>query len=158
MAPWMLGKRVWAWAMNESELKTKLMAAMEVAMPGVVVIRHEDKYTSGIPDISVSWNRQTIWLEVKHVTPRKPFKSRSDQIVMCCKLARQGQCWYVIYHEKTDWIKKTLIVQPDDVKTWKRDDRLEFENLGIYNGVFGSFDHRFIARFVKEEFIENHRR
>lgn len=34
-------------------------------MPGATTFRHEDKITGGIPDISVSLNRRTVWLETK---------------------------------------------------------------------------------------------
>jgi hypothetical protein len=50
---------------TEASLKRGLVAAIKDAMPGAVVFRHEDKFTGGIPDLSVTWNGRTVWIEVK---------------------------------------------------------------------------------------------
>jgi hypothetical protein len=58
---------------NEAYLKRKLVDTLRVTMPGAVVIRHEDKFTAGVPDLSVSWNGITSFVEVKY--QRKGRKS-----------------------------------------------------------------------------------
>lgn len=54
--------------MNEATRKAQLVKQIKATFPGFVVFRHEDSFTAGIPDISVS-NRdvlKTVWLEVKY--------------------------------------------------------------------------------------------
>lgn len=51
--------------MDEAYLKRKLVEAIRKEMPGAVVYRHEDTFTAGIPDISVTWRGSTSWIEVK---------------------------------------------------------------------------------------------
>lgn len=31
----------------------------------MVILRHEDHYTAGVPDVSISFNNRTLWLEIK---------------------------------------------------------------------------------------------
>lgn len=51
--------------MNESQLKAKMRTYLNKTYPAAVVYRHEDKFTAGIPDLSITQNGQTIWIEVK---------------------------------------------------------------------------------------------
>lgn len=52
--------------MNEAYLKKRFKEALRTVMPGCVVIRHEDKFSAGIPDLSVAWNGTVSWIEVKY--------------------------------------------------------------------------------------------
>jgi len=58
---------------NEATLKgalcRKLRADPDLA--GCEVIRHEEQYASGVPDISVTHQRRTVWAEVKLNRPRR---------------------------------------------------------------------------------------
>lgn len=49
---------------SERILKAALCRRLRT-LPGVVVFRHEDRFTGGIPDISVSRDWKTVWIEVK---------------------------------------------------------------------------------------------
>jgi hypothetical protein len=51
--------------MDEKAFVRKLAIALEEAMPGAVVWKHCDSSTAGIPDLSVTWARRTLWLEGK---------------------------------------------------------------------------------------------
>lgn len=51
--------------MDEAYLKRRLVETIRKEMPGAVVYRHEDTFTAGIPDISVTWRGSTTWIEVK---------------------------------------------------------------------------------------------
>jgi len=60
--------------MDEAYLKGRLCKALHKRMPGAVVIRHEDKFNKGIPDISSTWFRTTTWAEVKLDRPGRRSK------------------------------------------------------------------------------------
>jgi hypothetical protein len=46
-----------------------LERALQVAMPGCAVLKHNDASTAGIPDLSVTWRGKTAWIEVKFDRP-----------------------------------------------------------------------------------------
>jgi hypothetical protein len=51
--------------LTEAYLKAQLVLSCRKMMPGCVVFRHEDKFRSGVPDLSVTWWCRTAWAEVK---------------------------------------------------------------------------------------------
>ena len=114
-----MGNKCWkelgGMQMNEAELKGKLVKRLRKDLAGSVVFRHEDQFTAGIPDISVTWNGLTCWIEVKHVTPKKPFKATGLQIQTAKKLAKQGNCYIVVYHESKTGLLSTFIINPEKI-------------------------------------------
>lgn len=64
------------------------------------VLRHEDHYTSGIPDISVTGNKITSWWECKlrHGSEQLPTKGIQQFLVE--QLAEHGYAAYIVYHEQ----------------------------------------------------------
>lgn len=99
--------------MTEASVARSLIKALKVEMPGSVVIKHADQFTSGIPDLSVTWSGRTVWLELK-VTP---VKSKGIQHLTACRLAAAGLCRYVVYDERKH---KTFLVEPrwlDDMES-----------------------------------------
>jgi len=126
--------------MNESILKSQLVKLARDTMPGFVIIRHEDRITSGIPDISISGNKKTTWLEVKYGTPK--FASKGIQELMCNRLAIAAfACYYVIYLERSGE-KWTHIVHPRDVGN-------EEHWLHFTSG----FNHQFVIDSIKKEHL-----
>lgn len=99
---------------NEASLKGDLVRELRASLPGAVVLRHEDKITSGIPDISVTLGRVTTWLEVKLAAPS--FSSKGIQALTCRRLARQGSCLYVIYGPG----EQTTVCHPEHLERWER--------------------------------------
>ena len=87
---------------NEAALKDKLVETFRKICPGAVVLRHEDKNTAGIPDISITWRRYTTWLEVKYANPS--YTCRGLQKFTCAKLEAEGRCWFVIYDQKRECV------------------------------------------------------
>ena len=82
--------------MNEASLKQALVALMRAELAPFVIFRHEDRITSGIPDISVTGNRHTSWWEVKFANP--DFKCPGIQELTALRLAAAGHaCFFVIY-------------------------------------------------------------
>lgn len=51
--------------MNEAGLKGDLARRLR-RLRGVVVYRHEDKFTGGVPDVSVTRGPRVAWIEVKY--------------------------------------------------------------------------------------------
>ena len=123
---------------NESKLKAALALRIRKHLPNAKVFCHEDMLTHGIPDISITYANRVVWLELKHVTDTKPFKSSGIQLVTCLQLAHAATCWYIIYDEIQN---RTLITHPQQIKTGQwRDHRTSF--LG--------FDHDSVAQFIEE--------
>lgn len=85
-------------------------------MPDVKVIAHSDGIKSGVPDLSVTWNKFTSWWELKFYDDR-PFKSPGIQRLTCRKLALNGICRYIIYERRGD-MERTNFVRPLDLDLW----------------------------------------
>lgn len=106
-------RRVAGRAITESSLTRQLIAVIEQQMSGAVVLKHADRYTSGIPDMSVTWRGVTTWWECKHAKPR--FKSQGLQELIAARLAMHSAgCRYIIFGAT-----RTYLVHPDQLHTWR---------------------------------------
>ena len=85
--------------MNEATLKRNLVKAIKSAMPGAVVFRHEDQFTAGIPDISVTWAGITTWWEVKYSPIGRSSKPTKLQDYPLDQLSRQSTAGLITYAE-----------------------------------------------------------
>lgn len=81
--------------MTEATLKGELCTLIRAHLRGSVVFRHEDLFTAGIPDVSVTW-KTTTWLEAK-LGPR--IRSRGVQEERMREIERQGRgrALYVVW-------------------------------------------------------------
>lgn len=43
----------------------KLTEKLRKTFPMMVILRHEDHFTAGVPDTSISFDGRTLWLEIK---------------------------------------------------------------------------------------------
>jgi len=93
--------------MKESGLTSRLIVACTVTMPGCVIFKHFDVATDGIPDLSMTWNRRTCWVEVKYMEG----ETRETQIVTMKRLAQMGKAWYVRF-DTDDAGPRTVIYDP----------------------------------------------
>lgn len=118
--------------MDEAYLKKKLVAALEAEMAGAVVIRHEDQFTAGIPDLSVTWALTTTWIEVKYDRPKARAKVSALQARMLRRLNYHGSAILLTYRELPDGTRTTEI---------ERGGQLELNGQG-----FAFAD---VARYVK---------
>ena len=100
---------------TEAKLKTKLVEHLRKMYPGYVVLRHEDRFTFGIPDISVTGHGRTSWWEAKHANP--DFESLGYQELTMLRLSAGGYARYIIWEEIGD-VKRTLIVHPKLLCDW----------------------------------------
>lgn len=129
---------------SESELTRPLMKKLAIAMPGAEIFKTSDRFTAGIPDISIDW-RGHVWLEIKATETERleHHKNWGLQLLTCQRLERAAQsCWFVIYREIRG-LKEVLVLQPREV--------FEDRHLGV--AVWGSagFNHVGVAQFVKEQ-------
>ena len=93
-----------------------------------LVLRHEDHYTSGIPDISITGNKITSWWETKY---QKGFslENKGIQRYTLEQLARHGFAYYVIYTPE-----QVAVVGPD------------LENPTIFPGL----NHPRVVEFIRK--------
>lgn len=98
---------------HESDYKAALMRELR-SSPGCVALRHEDRFTSGIPDISVTRGGRTSWWECKHANPG--IKSEGIQELTMLRLAAAGYARYIVW-EEVRGILRTLIVHPMHIST-----------------------------------------
>jgi len=96
---------------NEANLKGELCKYIR-DNSRFVVIRHEDHLTHGIPDISVTGNKKTVWIEVKFGDPK--FESRGIQELTMKRLALAGLAFYVVYYQQLNE-RRVYIVHPNDI-------------------------------------------
>lgn len=86
----------------ETQYSAGLVRALRNELTGAVIIRHSDNFIAGIPDMSVTWEGQTYWLEVKVRRPNRSISSRDIQGEMMKRLflASGGRSLWIIYDEK----------------------------------------------------------
>lgn len=123
--------------MNEAELKSRLMEYLRRSFPGYVIFRHEDKITSGIPDISVTGSELTTWMEVKYANPK--FASKGIQELTMLRLSLASSAFYVVYYEKNKE-RRTYIVEPQDIG----------RSIDLWTNSTEGFDHSWVVAFIKE--------
>jgi hypothetical protein len=93
---------------TESSLTTDLLKALRAALPNAVVLKHNERVLSGVPDFSVTLAGRTSWWEVKF-GPR--IVSKGIQQLTCARLAVAGQCRYIWFQELRGH-RQTLILHP----------------------------------------------
>lgn len=118
--------------MTEAELKAKLVLKLRTQHKNYVVLRHEDRFRVGIPDMSVTGNKITSWWEAKYANPH--VRSRGAQELAMLRLGRAGIAYYIIYHEEGG-IRRTGIVHPGEIKT-------------LAGAWVEGFDHQFVIDFI----------
>jgi hypothetical protein len=95
--------------MTEATLTRELLKVLERKLSGAFIIKHADRFRSGVPDASITWGGTTSWLEVKYVrrdifreggSHRLALHKRqfpSAQFVTMDQLAAAGRAIYLIY-------------------------------------------------------------
>lgn len=83
--------------MTESELTKRLKKRIKERLPRAIVLKHADRFTAGIPDMSITLNGDTSWWEIKHITKPGPAESRGIQNLTAMNLALEGICWYIVF-------------------------------------------------------------
>lgn len=133
--------------MTEKDLTATCRRELQQGLAGALVLKHNDRMTSGIPDVSVSWKNATTWLEFKIHS----VKWRPGQLETCVQLERQTQrCWIVVYDR---W--DTTIYRPS---RWPVEvDCSVFFHSGELWGCgavkLGGHNHKAIVQLVKETHV-----
>jgi len=122
--------------MNEAILKAALVQETRAALKQAVVFRHEDKFTHGIPDMSVTYNGHISWWEAKYADPK--FASRGIQELTMLRLNRAAHARYVVYWEqKHD--KRTYIVEPAHIG----------QSVDLWPNFVEGFNHTFVVEYIR---------
>lgn len=123
---------------SEATLKSELAKLARVVLAPWIIFRHEDKFTHGVPDFSITGNRRTSWLEAKFANPK--FETKGIQELTMLRLAKNGIAFYPVY-SLVDGCKMTYLVHPSEIgkprTTWS-------------NCVEG-FNHLWVLEEVKKE-------
>lgn len=133
--------------MTEAELKDELVKVLRYELMGAIVFRHEDKYTAGIPDISVTYRNYTLWIEVKYANPI--ILRRGLQTLTCVRLANQGHARVVIYEMDDTGEKRTIITHPRNVMRGTVGEGSPDECM------ITGFNHQFVVKFIRRTCGDN---
>jgi len=120
--------------MTETVLVSALVQTLRKAFPSFVIFKHADKFTFGVPDISVTGRMKTTWLEVKYADPT--FLSSGVQELAMKRLSATSYGWYVIYDEN-EGHRRTLLVVPELLSEWKT------QHIAV-----DTFDHEWVAMVI----------
>ena len=113
--------------MTESSVRRDLMRWLKIQLPTAVAIRYEDRYTKGIPDLSVSYNGRTSFWEIKYADPH--CVTTKVQHHMCSALDREGfHCRYLIFQRG---IARPRSARPRQIRVVKPEDFDQWEHLGL---------------------------
>jgi hypothetical protein len=100
--------------MAETQFVSNAVRELRRQAPSFIVLKHADRFTHGVPDVSISGHRSTSWWEFKHADP--DFKSPGVQELTMLRLANATQrAWYVIYYEVN---RQVFIITPEELKKW----------------------------------------
>lgn len=119
--------------MTEGQLNQALVAALRQRLTHAVVFKLADRWTTGIPDISVDWHHRHIWIEVKFADP--DFTSTGAQELTMTRLARHGEAWYIIYENVP---RGVYLVAPEHFAHWKTHATwhgTEFDHDGVIHAM-----------------------
>ena len=102
---------------REARLVQKLRKGLKQLLLGALVLKINDKSTSGIPDLVITHNDRTLWIETKATTKygtKAGFKKHINylQLVTCCQLERYGRCFYLIQYDKN----AVVAIRPSKVR------------------------------------------
>lgn len=127
---------------NEAKLKRALMLELkkQIRHPRPVIFRHEDRYTHGMPDISLTLRNGTSWWEAKHAIGYLDRGKKIQEQMMRDLSANGGRAFYIIWRTGTDGSERTYVVHPNDLNEWTEK----------YLVMFVGFDFESLATFMKE--------
>ena len=110
--------------MTEATVRRDLMRQLQIQIPAAVAIRYEDRFTKGLPDLSISYNGRTSFWEIKYADPR--CVTSKVQHYLCTQLDTQGfHCRYLIFQRgigrpTNPRPRQIRVVKPQDFDHWDR--------------------------------------
>lgn len=126
---------------SEADLKSELVDHLKKAFPRAVIIRHEDRYRHGVPDISFTLGH-TLWFEAKVAQPQ--LSGKGIQKVTCLQLeAAANNCFYIIWTLAEGWHQTTSICSPSIVHkgTWRIEPITHSQEI----------DHKLVTHFIDKQ-------
>lgn len=133
--------------MKETDIEGRLTRVLTASLStytlnAPVIIKHADKFTSGVPDRTVSWNGSTTWLELKRLLrPNEEIKFRPRQLDTLCDLEVQtgGRSWLVVYvvAKLGRHNGETIIYRPTVYRQWAKADLTRVKLGSIYETMDG---------------------
>lgn len=82
---------------TESQFTGRLLKELRLRLgPSAVILKHCDRYTSGVPDVSVTLNDHTLWLEIKVA----PYKLTRLQTIMLKRMG--GHCVTLVGRDQVE--------------------------------------------------------
>ena len=127
---------------TEATVRRDLMRQLQIQLPAATLIRYEDRFSKGIPDLSVSYNGKTSFWEIKYADP--DCSTSNVQHYLCTRLAHSGfHCRYLIFqrgiarptHPRPRQIR---VVKPENFEQWERlglvlcEGRFDFSAVGCH--------------------------
>lgn len=80
--------------MTEAQLTYRLTRMLRLRLPQATVFKHADGFTAGMPDVSISWEGHTVWVEVKLLNNKKLFEPLQLETL------RRLRGWYLVWDTK----------------------------------------------------------
>lgn len=124
------------------------MRQLQTDLPDALPLRHEDLFTKGIPDLSLSYkppnasHGHTSWWEIKYAAPH--CTTTKVQRYLCEQLDLRGfLCRYIIFRRGHNgkWPRQIRVCPPADFSHW--------QTLGRVISS-GSFDYAALVRYILE--------
>lgn len=154
--------------MTERGLTDKIMLAAKQELRGCKVIKHSERSTIGVPDLSISWMGFSNWVENKYRRKGESLKDicKMQQLVVCHELETTSRCFIALYEDDpkrlTLWSPRALASHiwprvvgqaqptPPEVVAWDEPVNL-FRVLGANGGVrCAGWEHRFVTKMIKD--------
>lgn len=137
--------------MTEGQYTQQLLKDLkELYGPAWTILKHSDRFTSDIPDLSISNNTgRTAWFEVKHFRERtqdleRPhtYVDKPGQLYRCCKLGG----YFIV---RDPFKNGTLLISAGLLRECYKNDRLEFY---VREGFldFTKNQHKRLLRWIRE--------
>lgn len=132
---------------RESELRSQFLKALAKELPAFVALRHENMRLGGVPDLSITGNQITSWIEFKSADPT--FSGTGLQELTCSRLAAQSRCYYVIWCERCG-VKTTMVIDPNVVRTSADTPQARKPWLMEAVAVTAGWDHLWLVNLVRQ--------
>ena len=123
--------------MDERSITKSVRSKLEER--GFYIIKHEDHSTIGVPDMSITGNGTTLWVEDKYfegstlkvfLNARKiASKKRYSQLVTLVNLWRKGNATYWIYQNVNGKVMIGSCTPMDVLRAWSTNSLVKIENV-----------------------------
>jgi hypothetical protein len=131
--------------LTEVTVRRRLMRQLQTQIPDALAIRYEDRYTRGIPDLSISWRGQTSFWEIKYADPH--CVTSKVQHYLCDQLDTHGfHCRYIIFQRG---IPKRSHPRPRQIRIVKPTDFDHWAHLGLVVSD-GRFDYDALVDHIEQ--------